>query len=224
MELVRWFQYLWHQAHRIQSLRRRLATGLARSAPYGRCAPHKIGIRNPFLIGTLAGLLPWLRLRTVLRASCPSDTRRAVAMMKGHSLETSLMIRPSFASIKMPCTSIIITRARRSCSAFAWPGFAALGRIRRERRCFIRIGESFGASTCFASIRISRSVPLRVRVVSDGLPCPPASLSLDVHVSLSQFIPLLTCANDPSDSNRARFQPNWFASTANPLQAGDASC
>ena len=35
----------------------------------------KIGIRNPFLIRLVAGVLPWLRLRTVLRASCPPDTR-----------------------------------------------------------------------------------------------------------------------------------------------------
>jgi hypothetical protein len=34
----------------------------------------------------------------------------------------------------------------------------------------------------------------------------------------------LAGANVPSNSNREHFQPNWFASTANPFQAGDASC
>jgi hypothetical protein len=40
-----------------------------------RYAPQKIGIAASCLICFLAGLLPWLRLRTVLRASCPSDAR-----------------------------------------------------------------------------------------------------------------------------------------------------
>jgi hypothetical protein len=30
----------------------------------------------------------------------------------------------------------------------------------------------------------------------------------------------LNCAKGPGDSNRGRIQPNWFASTANPLRAG----
>jgi hypothetical protein len=66
---------------------------------------------------------------------------------------------------------------------------------------------------------VARSWPLRVRVVPDWHPCHPARLQLDVHVSLSQFSSFLACASAPSDSNRERFQPNWFASTANPLQA-----
>ena len=68
-------------------------------------------------------------------------------------------------------------------------------------------------------MNVARCSPLRVRVVSDWHPCHPARLQLDVHVSLSQFIPLSTCANVSRDSNLERFQPNWFASPANPHQA-----
>jgi hypothetical protein len=60
------------------TLRRRLATGLAhpvRASGGPHCAPHKNGIAASCLICFVAGLLPWLRLRTVLRASCPSDAR-----------------------------------------------------------------------------------------------------------------------------------------------------
>ena len=60
----------------------------------------------------------------------------------------------------------------------------------------------------------------RVRLAS--MPSRPSSarrpcLAISVHSSL-------TCARGPSDSNREHFQPNWLASTANPLQARDASC
>ena len=64
-------------------------------------------------------------------------------------------------------------------------------------------------------------MPFRVRIVSDGRPCPPASLQLGVHALAFSVLSSLANAYRPSDSNRERFQPNWLTSTANPLQAGE---
>ena len=70
---------LWVRSRRtrtIITLRRRLATELACPVrPKGLTTTLFNRNSTSCLICFFAGLLPWLRLRTVLRASCPTDTR-----------------------------------------------------------------------------------------------------------------------------------------------------
>lgn len=80
--------------------------------------------------------------------------------------------------------------------------------LRFEDTCFDERCSMFAAS-CSRRIRLA-SMPSRPS--SARRPC----LAISVQSSL-------TCATVPSDSNREHFQPNSFASTANPLQEGDAS-
>ena len=122
---------------RTSTLRRRLATGMACSVrAFGgpHCAPHKIGIRNPFLIRLVAGLLPWLRLRTVLRASCPSDARGMNRHRRLSRIGTFDGWLRSLASIELArcasggnSSSPLVLRLR-------WAGLATLGRTRYGRR------------------------------------------------------------------------------------------
>ena len=118
------------------TLRRRLATELA-------CPARALGARatalfnrnsGSCLIGTHAGLLPWLRLRTVLRASCPSDARARNrcregrcfgSVLCGSTFQTSAFIlRTSVAAASSPP---LVLRLR-------WAGLATLGRTRYGRR------------------------------------------------------------------------------------------
>ena len=81
--------------------------------------------------------------------------------------------------------------------------------LRFENTCFDD-GCSMFAASCSRRVRLA-SLPSRPSFAQR--PC----FAISVHSSL-------TYANGPSDSNREHFQPNWFASTANPLRAWNASC
>jgi hypothetical protein len=83
-ELVDGFDVVGFNPRRTSTLRRCLATGLALHryglwslrlpTPYAT-ALKKSEFGHRGLISLIAGILPWLRLRSVLRASCPSDAR-----------------------------------------------------------------------------------------------------------------------------------------------------
>jgi hypothetical protein len=119
---------------------------------------------------------------------------------------------------KMPSHFNAVPHHPRSCSASAGRdslrsvGHAANAatllnwndELRFEDTCFDERFSHFAAS-CSRRVRLA-SLPSRPSFARR--PC----LAISVHSAL-------TCTNIPSDSNREHFQPNWFASTANPLRA-----
>ena len=120
----------------IITLRRRLATGLARPALALGANATSLLNRNlaSCLIGTNAGVLPWLRLRTVFRASGPTDTRGRIAAAKWlnwnhyeHVFLSHLELHPSHfrAATYLP----------RSCSAYAGRDSLSLGLMANRLRC-----------------------------------------------------------------------------------------
>ncbi len=99
---------------RTSTLRRRHATGLARLTSLFK--------RNSTscLIGTYAGILPWLRLRTVFRHPCLQTRGRGIVAASRDALERSLMVR-LFKLRTSPFALLLrLPHPRRSCSASAW--------------------------------------------------------------------------------------------------------
>ena len=109
-----------------------------------RYAPQKSGIAASCLICFVAGFLPWLRLRSVLRASCPTDARGMNRHRRLSRIGTFGSWLRSLASIELArCTSGGNSSSPLSLR-LRGAGLAALGRTRSGRHYFTCIGESFG--------------------------------------------------------------------------------
>ena len=175
----------------IITLRRRLATGLARPARALGARATTLFKRNSTscLICFFAGLLPWLRLRTVFRHPClqtrGGDSVAAKCLSTGHLV----CVRTSHDCLRCGTWFARLAHSRRSCSAFAgWDSLAnhSLG--------LITLGFA-GAMNGLSNRRLAGCLtwkerllcPLSCRWRSYWHPCHPGLTNADVHASVLDF-------------------------------------